>query len=386
MDIKKVVNGRNVRISNIELFELAAEGLLMQNITMNSTAEAISKDIKGEIANKLITQYNILFKSMPYPLYAIESSLKYATIATFIKVINEEEYNMWINDGLYIEINSSDGQTLHLINNTWSIVSIETSEDNTDLENFKDEPGYEQYTWFLEKILGDHADVNFYEQFMPEFYAACNGNDMIFQNEIKNILNFAILPEKLKIESNTILDTDKNCEYTLDIYQTGYAETEEKENVWSLASSYISSRVQNKRVRVYGYTAYSKALTKEASENFNIPEKLTETKMPGLQQLFTTLVGIKNAQEIKKFTTYYGVILNNHLIFFTDRSLFITRSNRTTDVKEIAKGVELYGINSNCVYFTRSKRINSMIQKEQVWCLNLTDMTTTLCKIEYKIK
>ena len=68
--MKKLVNGKVVNVDNIALFELAAEGLALQNTAISSTNDGIEGNIDSPLVRKYIKQYDVFFKSMPYPLYS----------------------------------------------------------------------------------------------------------------------------------------------------------------------------------------------------------------------------------------------------------------------------------------------------------------------------
>ena len=86
--MRKLVNGKVIEIDNIELFELAAEGLALQNTAISSTNDGIEANINSPLVRKYIKQYDVFFKAMPYPLYAIEADIKYATLGNFIKSLS----------------------------------------------------------------------------------------------------------------------------------------------------------------------------------------------------------------------------------------------------------------------------------------------------------
>ena len=136
--MKKLVNGKVIEIANMKLFELAAEGLALQNTAVSNTSEGIEASINSPLVHKYIKQYDIFFKSMPYPLYAIEADIKYATLGSFIKTLAKEKIDLWVHNGLNIKLDAKTGMTLNVVNNTWSII-YDTSEheDNTTLELYR---------------------------------------------------------------------------------------------------------------------------------------------------------------------------------------------------------------------------------------------------------
>ena len=157
--MRKLVNGKVVNIDNMELFELAAEGLAIQNMAVSNTSEGIEGNINSPIIKRYIKQYDIFFRSMPYPLYAIETNIKYATLGNFIKSLSNNQINMWIENGLNILIDKDTGMILRIVNNTWSIsYEKEIKEDNTPMELYSGDIGYKEYSWLLNKIINKEAD------------------------------------------------------------------------------------------------------------------------------------------------------------------------------------------------------------------------------------
>lgn len=383
--MKKLINGKVVDIKNIELFELAAEGLARQSTAISNTSEGIVTNINSAILQKYIKQYDIFFKSMPYPLYAIESDIKYATLANFIKKINKIPLVMWVDKGLYIQIDKQSLMTLHIVNNTWSIVYVKELEDNTSMDNFINCVGYEDYSWLLNKIINKESTANYYETFMLDFLIACNYNDMIIKWELENILNFGKIPKKIELVDNKIIDITNNCEYTMDTFVVKTVEAEDKVTTWDLTkTTRVGALTSSKQIKIYGYDVYTKSLSNEAFRFSNMNEKLTKTELPGFQSLFTVISGIKNAQERKNFPVYKGFILDRNLIFTVDRSLYITKSNKVLEAKEIARGIELYGIDRNNIYFVKDKKINESITRESIYSYNLYDESIKLCNIRFR--
>lgn len=382
--MKKLVNGKVVDIKNIELFELAAEGLARQNTTVSNTSEGISSNVNSELMQKYIKQYDVFFKSMPYPLYAIEADIKYVTLANFIKALNKQPITMWIDKGLHIQIDKESKMTLHIVNNTWSVEYIEPHEDNTCIRDYEGCIGHTEYNWLLYKILRRESTANYYDTFMKEFIEACNGNDMIIKWELEHILEFGKLPNKLELHDNKVLDVNNNCEYMLDIFVTKTVDSGEKCTAWNFSSGGVTTRQTSKQIKVYGYDAYVKSLSNEAFRYKDMPDKLTKTDMTGLQNMFVTMSGIKNAKDRKSFPVYKGAIVDSNLVFTVDGSLFVTKSNRLAECKEIARGINIYGIDRNNVYFVKEKKINEYITKEHIYCYNLSDKSIRLCKICFK--
>ena len=375
--MKKLVNGKVVNIDNIELFELAAEGLAIQNTAVSTTSDGVEGNINSPLIRKYIKQYDIFFKSMPYPLYAIEDDIKYATLGNFIKSLAKEKIIMWVDKGLHIKLDRETGMTLKIVNNTWSIVyNKDDNIDNTSLDLFRDSIGYKEYTWLLRKIINKETTANFYNEFMPEFVKACNGQSMVLKWELENILTFGNIPNKIDFKENKIINIEANEEYTLDIYCTGTVETDEEIVTWSLSDNNIGSDKKCKTIKTYGFDVYAKPMTDVSKTS----GKLEKCKINGMHNLFMKLCGIKSANDMFTFPKFHGIIYENSLIFSIDNRLYITKSNRLMEPKEIVHGVELYSVDNNKIYFVKYKKITDKVTKESLYSYNIKDGIIRLCK------
>lgn len=382
--MRKIVNSKVININNIELFELAAEGLALQKTAVSVTDEGIEADINSPLLQRYIKQYDIFFKAMPYPLYAIEADIKYATLGTFIARLSKDKITMWVDRGLHILLDKETGMTLRIVNNTWSII-YETShkENNTNIELYRDSVGYMEYRWILNKIINKETTANFYQEFMPDFIKACNGQNMIIKWELENMLTFGIVPNKTEFKQNKILDLNNNEEYLLDIFCTGTASTGEKIQSWNLSdNSFGGPSTRYKQIKTYGFDAYSKPMADGSKSN----SKLEKCKITGLHNLFMQLCAIKEANDAPTFPNFEGVISDTNLVYTVDNRLYVAKSNRLTDSKDIAHGVELYTVENNKVYFVKSRRINekSGIYKDNLYSYNIADGKIRLCKTVFR--
>lgn len=378
MVMRKVVNGKIIDIKNMELFELAAEGLARQNSATSTTAEGVAADLQSPLVRRYIKQYDIIKRALPYPLYAIETDIKYATMGSCIKAFSRTPIKMWVRDGLHIQLDSTSGMTLRLVNNTWGIEYVSDSfGDNTSTELYKDQPGYREFTWVLKKILNKEGTIAFYKEFMPEFTVACNNQPMILKWELENMLTFGSIPNKMNFPSNKVIDIDENKEYTLDIFADGEAEIEdETQTVWNFAGPGIRTQQKKKTIKIFKFDAYSKRLDKV--------DKISSCKLPGLNNLFMQLCGIRTACEYTDFPNFIGAMSNDQFAFVIEHRLYVTKKSRLANTVMIATDVELYTIEHGRIYFTRSRHIDSKVKKDVLYAYSIRDNTMRACKVIYR--
>jgi len=381
--MKKLVNGKIIDIKNMRLFELAAEGLVTQRHTMSKISDKIDDSIDISTLKKYLDKYDLFSKYLPYPLHAIERDIKYATFGNFIKQYVDSGTKIWVKDGLNIQLSDENGLVLKFVNNTWGIeVEKDIPDENIDMNLYKDQLGYTEYKWILDKILNKQSTSGYYKVFMNDFLVACEFNSKILKSELENILTLCKIPDKMAFKQNKIYDMNNNEEYSLDIYCNGQTEVEgEDRDRMVFTDSGFELSTSKKRIKTYAFDAYSKLL----DDTTNIKCKLSKVKVIGLHNLFLELCAIKTTTESEVFSTFYGVIFGNNLVFTIDKRLFIAKSNRLMiEPIEIANGVELYSIDSNKVYFVKSHKLSKNVTKEIIYSYNLRDNSTRICSTTFK--
>lgn len=376
--MKKLVNGKIVDIKNIELFEKAAEGMILSKIAISSIDTKIT--VESEVINECIRNYEIISKAMPFPLYAVESNIKYSAIATFIRDCMKEPLCMWVQDALFICVDEDKKLCLKFIGNTWGIVTVnECSTDNTSIENFRNDAGYKEFEWLLSKIMNKESTSSFYKEFMPDFVRACAGQSMIMKWELTNILNFGSIPNQMELHKNKIISYDKKSEYTLDIFSAGIRKTGENEYVLSLMGSNGDMKVKPKTAKVYDYDLFEKTTGTDGSKT----NKVQKNSVIGIASIFNTLCSIKIAAEQPEFSDYCGIIVDGTLIYSVDNRIFLAKAYKPCQVKEIAHGVELFSYDRGLIYFIKSVNMGKGVQKETVYSYSIKDENLRLCRIQF---
>ena len=380
--LKKKVNGKTVDIQNVEVFEKAAEGMAI-NRTTTSTVFNIPENIMDR-AQEYINLYISFYKSLPFPLYAIDSNVKYATIGCFIKKRSQSKPKMWVNNALFICIDEETGTTIQFVNMTWGIVGVDIiKEDNTNLEEYQDECGFGDFIWALAKIIKKQSTSTYYNEFMKEFIEACNSQPLVLKWELGNMLEFGRVPDRQEFKHNQIMDLTNGGQYSLDIYITGLRETKKKQHVWSLFDDEVEPVIKPKYVKQYGFDTYKKELVQDDEKVEPNCDKMKKVEMFGMTSIFNTLCAIRNAAEHEVFEDYSGFIADGSLIFAINNRVFIAKAYRFVEPKEVARGVELYSYDRGIVYFLKSKTIAKGIKKETVYSYSLKDGNLRLCKIVF---
>lgn len=378
----KKVNGKVVDIKNIELFEKAAEGMALGKLASSMISDKIT--VESDVINSCINRYEAFYRAMPFPLYALETNVKYAALGEFIRDSLDTPLEMWVDAALFICIDKENSMALKIIANSWGVVKTPFSDiNNAYIDEFKSDIGYSEYTWLLNHITNNESTSNFYSEFMPDFLAACNNQPMILKWELSNILTFGGIPEKMELKDNKILNIETQSEYTLDIFTTGYKKTGENEYFMSLVEEKGDVELRPKSVKVYGFDAYEKPKSSTDSSGKTSDDKLQKVGIKGLYNVFETLVAIRMSQERSAFETFTGLLNDGNIVYSVNKRVFVCKAYKQSEIKEIARNMDIYGYDRGYVYIARSLQLTQSIKKEMIYSYSITDGATRLCKIQF---
>ena len=185
----KVIGDRGIKI-NGELFDEAFKGLAYRvgKVSETHTIEGnIPKD-SVDMLNKILSLYEEIYSSLPFPINATELDIKYAVIGNCIGQ-DIDDLKMWVDNGLNIMLDKNN--CIHFNDKNWVIDTREQKENNTDIEHYKESIGYDEYKWALETWKNKRDLSGFYAKFMRELVVACKGSAERLKNELVNIMTLS---------------------------------------------------------------------------------------------------------------------------------------------------------------------------------------------------
>ncbi len=379
--MKKLVNNKIVDIHNIELFEKAFESMASNNYTYSNIKDRLqNKDVTGTMS-KCIDAYNSMYKSLPFPLYAIECEAKYAALAMYIKDTIKNPIEAWIDEGLHIYIDTD--VALKFVGSSWSIAGVRQKQaDNTNIEDYKDYLGYREYKWALVQLMNKGSLKNFYHVFMPKFVEACNSDIMILKWELARILEIGRIPNPIKFKDNTILNLDGNSELYVDIFSTGRKrDSRGNKYIIKIGNNEDTVERKNKYIITYDFELYEKEIN---YDNTSAISKLKKLKLDGALNLFETIVGKGSIKDGVENVKYKGIIVESKLIYQVDNELFICESDKYKKAKRIANNVEMYSYSEGIAYFIKNTISDRGVVKEVIYGYKLKDNSIRICNIKYK--
>lgn len=381
--MKKIVNGEVVSIDNIKLFELAYEGMIKQRKASSLVKEALDKQTDRYGIRNIIGYYSVYMSSIPFPLYYIEEDVKYASIAEFIRwyidyIDNEDELpnlRFWIDDGLIVNLSEDTKMSIKFINDTWSICyPNEIGKDNAKLDMYKNEVGYTEFKIANDMICdnGTIDVIEFYTKIMPKFVKACNNDINVISWEIQHMLEFAYIPKQINFKEGKLIDLDNDREIIMDIYESGERSTGEKVRTVD-KNDKLSSR--DKKMKVYLYTAYEKALHK-------VNNTLIKCDYKGLQDVFFQMCKWRNIDNRSDWSIK-GMIVSGDIYFEVQKRIFICKLNKVDHTEMIVDDAELINVENGLLYFKKKQRISMKVTRESIFAYNMLHKTYSLCAERY---
>lgn len=381
--MKKKVNGKVVDIDNIELFRSAFEGLAMSKNVVSNISNTIEEQTK--LAKDCIECYREAYKKLPFPLYSIESNVKYSAIASYMKKRVSDIEDIWVDDAIFIKIENN--KYLKLAGCNWAIVSKESSnEDNTNIDLYNNCTGYIEFKWVLNKLL-ENTDLNaYYAHFMKDFILACGRENMVIKWELSRLLDFGYVPKQIELKENNIVDLDSNDNYFLDIFYSGLTKTND-----TTLEIYIdingNQRINKKEkyVKEYDFDAYVKnSFIDDTGASKESKRKMSLQDIDGLASLFETILIKGLASDRVEKVIYTGLVSNDILIYQVDNTIYKCRLHKYEKSIEIANNVNLYGFESGKVYFYKDRKCLSGVIERTTYAYDINYGKLKLCRIEYK--
>lgn len=378
--MKKKVNGKVIEIPNMDLIEKGFEGLALGRLVSSYITDTVSDD--SELMNKCIKQYDSVYKSLPFPLYAIEENIKYSMMAMYLRDTIDEPIEMWVDSALFVAVDKN--RALKFVGNTWAVVSIEKiQDDNTDIDNYNGEPGYTEYAWVLQQLMEGKSLSGYYNRFMKSFVEACNNEPMVLKWELTRLLDFGYVPKEMQLNPDKLYDVDSKSEYFIDIFSAGKRQVPGFNYQFDLTSKGEGLKKTAKYTEVFDFEVYEKKVQPEDVTVKSDIRRIQKCNLDGLAAIFETVVGKGSLQSTIDDITYTGIIVGDDVFYQIGGSLYRCRAKKYEKGKEIARNIELYGYENGLIYMLKKSLCSSGVTKEAIYAYGVKDSKIRLCKISY---
>lgn len=367
--MEKVVNGQLVDVGDIRLFELGLEGLSINKVAINNISIELKDD---ENISKCIEIYSKAYRMLPFPLYSVETNLKYSCIANIMKGNLKFGYKLWVDKSLNVYIVDSK-LLVKFMGNTWGVDYIEEPyKDNTDLDIYKRDVGYNEFSWVLDNKDNSNLTLDFYSEFMGDFLRACGNNANIMVKEFSKILDFENVPKPVNIMDNHIVDSTGEYEYFIDFYCAELRKTGDKQYSIDLTVDDDEDTVtcEDDVEPIFSLNAYKKV---------SLNDKGVFGAMEFDAELSERLCRVL---EIDEDTSIKGVKVENTLFLEINNTVyyFNTLSNKFV---AIGNGIAIYSFKDNYIYFLRKQLIREKTYKNIIYKYNMFNSNINIAKISF---
>lgn len=367
--MEKVINGQLVDVGDIRLFELGLEGLSINKVAVNNISVELKDD---ENISKCLEIYNKAYRKLPFPLYSIETNLKYSCIANLMKDSIKFDYKLWVDKSLNVYIVGSK-LLVKFIGNTWGVDYIdEPYKDNTDLDLYKRDVGYNEFSWILENKEKENLALEFYKEFMGDLLRACGNNANIMVKEFSRILDFENVPRPIEIKDNHIIDSNGQCEYFVDFYCAELKKTGGQQYSIDLTEDEGEISSEDEVEPIYSIDVYKKTNIKE-----DRPDTLGALDFDELlsEKFCETL-------DIDKDTKIRGVKIGDVIFLEMDDNIYYFNISNQKFVT-VGNGVVIYSFKGNYIYFLRKQLIRDKTYKSIIYKYNLSSGNINIAKISF---
>ena len=380
--MKKLINGNVIDIGQdiMDLFEKAAEGTMTKKKIMNRIDTTVESDV-GNVGN-IIEAYYRSYAALPYPLYAIEDEIKYATIAANMQRIIQHKLNLLLEIEIkdrIIRVHTESGYYLTLASEHWA---LENDKDNTelkpkkvDLSAYSSDSMYKFFKWCDDRLAEKRGTDGFYSFALPGLLSACNNKPLIVKWEMAKLLQFAELPEFVKLRNGKFLNMDTGTIYTLDCFWGGEYSQEVEENIMVIdcRSSNTSKepyRMLPKRRKKYLYEVYE-----DNKETGRIILKKSKAKF---QKIFETVM--KECDNLDE-AEYCGIIDSDYVALQVGNKIYTGKLGEELDNTGV--GVKLLAMKNGRAYISKSIKKRSGAVRESIYIYDIEKDVLKVCDISY---
>ena len=367
--MEKVINGQLVDVGDIRLFELGLEGLSINKVAVNNISIELKDD---ENISKCLEIYNKAYRKLPFPLYSIETNLKYSCIANLMKDSIKFDFKLWVDKSLNVYIVDSK-LLVKFIGNTWGVEYIEEPyKDNTDLDLYKRDVGYKEFSWIVENKDKENLALEFYKEFMSDLLRACGNNANIMVKEFSRILDFENVPRPIEIMDNCIVDSSGKYSYFVDFYCSELQKTGGKQYSIDLTEDEDEIASEDAVEPIYSVDVYKKSSLKEDRADTLGALEFDEV----LSEKFCETLDISNDTKIR------GVKIGNVIFLEMEDSIYYFNTSNDKFVT-IGSGITIYSYLGNYIYFLRRQLIREKTYKSIVYKYNLSNGNINIAKISF---
>lgn len=383
--MRKAINGKIVTIDNVEIFQQAEKALLLNRVCTTNLSDPfiLLNESQADKLKDLVSVYEALYTALPYPLYALDMPIKYATLGLLAKQIIDD-IEIYVEDcSLDVVIDTGSDVAVQFINKSYKVIPFSTKEKKslTDLSSYQNTKYYIYFDYCLNKFISPESESNvdftdFYSLISSNILSACSDKKDIAA-QLENILRVKSVPKRGYFKTNVILDTSNKREYILNFIKDGVSENDEPSGMKciSLVTGKVTNAVSKDVTQLWKLDCYVRE---------NDDSKLKNSNRAGFYTLFYMLCSMREANKLDYFPDFKAIIVDGKLIVELDNIVYVAPSDKLGNLVPIAEGAELYSIDKNNIYLESADRTGK-IKEKSIYCYNTRKGSLELCQTKYDI-
>ena len=380
--MKKLINGKvvNIQPDVLELFEKAMEG----NVTKKALANKIDIALESDTGHMgdIIASYYSTYIRLPYPLYAVEEEIKYATIAAQLQRSLEGTIGykprVQVVDNK-VSVFSEDGYCIELASDSWAVTVPENTDDipakDVSLDDYKTDVLYRFYAWCEQKLIRKETLSNFYTFAVPGVLDACGRKPLIVKWELAKLLQFADIPVETKVVDRHIVDVDTETDYFLDVFWEGEMDESNKRSVMVIDIRKNAEQLlsETKSKKKYNYEVYE-----NNKESGRLKLKASKKRF---ESIFNAIADACHEGADIDTIQYHGVISDGYIAIEIENKLYVGTTH--DGISEIGMDTKIVSICGSKVYVNKSIKKPKGAVREAVYIYDIVSDTLKICNVQY---
>lgn len=381
--MRKAINGKIVTIDNMEIFRQAEKDLLVNRSCTSSLDDMCiyMDEFEADIVNDVVMYYRTLYEALPYPLYALDTPIKYATLGLLIKQ-SIPEIDVYVEDcSLKIAIEQCNFWAIQFINKSYKVAgfSKEGKDKVEDLSKYQNTKYYIYFEYVFNKLdfsdSSEYVDLtDFYSLISSNILSACQSKEDIAA-QLGEILKIKDVPRRAFFKSNVIVDVSNGKEYIINFIRDGVDESSEPSGMKciSLVTGKVTNSISKDVTQLWKLDCY----VREDDDS-----KLKPSTRTGFYTLFYTLCSIREANKLSYFPDFKAVIVDGRIVVEINRKVYVAPSDRLGNLKEVAESARLFSMSKNNIYIEVEDK-NGQIVESSIYCYNTRKDVMELCQTRY---
>lgn len=379
--MKKLINGTVVEIPQdvIELFERASEGNITKKKLLNRIDIALEENV-GHMGD-IIEAYYRSYAMLPYPLYAVEDEIKYATIAANMQRIIKDKLGFLLEVEVLnnkLRVHSEEGYCLDIASENWAI-----SEDNDreldakaiTLGKYKGETLYRFFAWCDSELGKKKTTSGFYAYAVPGLLSACGNKPIIVKWEMAKLLQFAELPEPLKLKDRHIINIETGTDFIMDCFWAGEIDNSKVENIMV---------VDCRPGATGGYKTETRSKKKYTFDVYENNKENGRIRLKSSKSTFEPIFKAITYRDIDSIDTvkYKGIINDGFVAVQVEDRIYTGKLG--DELSETGIGVELIGMRNKRAYIRKAVKKNNGAVREAIYIYDIEKDVLKVCDIHYE--